>query len=186
MAAGHRQNGHQSHTSPQAFAVVRSWTNTLIIFLLFVHFSWQQKDPLNDFCRRFGHQSAVIDRKLYLDGGLVNWNPISQNQANYTSKLAPLLSLTSRIRSTLWSQVAGHVKCKANSEAQTPFSCIMTLLLSAARESHLCMRTCPRMDQSQTSLGGRCGRITSTSGFIFSEVNTTKRQHRVTNYWRTT
>jgi hypothetical protein len=58
------------------------------LFLLFVGLSWQQKDPLNDFCRRFGHQTAVIDEKLYIDGGFVDWNPISQNDQNYTSELA--------------------------------------------------------------------------------------------------
>lgn len=55
-------------------------------FLLFVGLSLQQKDPVKDFCRRFGHQTAVIDRKLYIDGGFVDWNPISQNRNNYTSE----------------------------------------------------------------------------------------------------
>jgi hypothetical protein len=61
-------------------------SHILIIILFLVQSSWQQKDPLQDFCRRFGQQSAVIDEKLYLDGGLVDWNPISQNPANYSSK----------------------------------------------------------------------------------------------------
>ena len=56
------------------------------LLLLFVGLSWQQKDPLNDFCRRFAHQTAVIDSKLYIDGGFVDWNPISQNDQNYTSE----------------------------------------------------------------------------------------------------
>jgi hypothetical protein len=34
-------------------------------------------DPLF-FCRRYGHQTAVIDRKLYIDGGWWYGNPISQ------------------------------------------------------------------------------------------------------------
>ncbi|CZT12447.1 uncharacterized protein RAG0_16264 [Rhynchosporium agropyri] len=55
------------------------------LLLLFVSLSLQQKDPSKDFCRRFGHQTAVIDRRLYIDGGLVNWNPISQNRNNYTN-----------------------------------------------------------------------------------------------------
>ncbi|KAK5664257.1 hypothetical protein OQA88_475 [Cercophora sp. LCS_1] len=40
-----------------------------------------------NFCRRFGHQTAVIDRKLYVDGGFVNYNPPSQvnNNYNYSS-----------------------------------------------------------------------------------------------------
>lgn len=37
------------------------------------------QDPLKDFCRRYGHQTAVIDRKLYIDGGWVYANPIEQN-----------------------------------------------------------------------------------------------------------
>lgn len=55
------------------------------LWFLFLGLSWQQKDPLNDFCRRFGHQTALIDSKLYIDGGLVDWNPISQNDQNYTN-----------------------------------------------------------------------------------------------------
>ncbi|KAF2673245.1 hypothetical protein BT63DRAFT_151080 [Microthyrium microscopicum] len=47
--------------------------------------SIQQKDPLKDFCRRFGHQTALIDNKLFIDGGLINWNPLDQNPINYTN-----------------------------------------------------------------------------------------------------
>ncbi|ERF71595.1 hypothetical protein EPUS_00584 [Endocarpon pusillum Z07020] len=36
-------------------------------------------DPLKDFCRRYGHQTAIIDRKLYIDGGWLYANPISRN-----------------------------------------------------------------------------------------------------------
>jgi hypothetical protein len=60
----------------------------LVSLLLFAQLSLQQKDPLNDFCRRFGHQSAVVDNKLWLDGGLVDWNPISQNPQNYSSEFS--------------------------------------------------------------------------------------------------
>jgi len=58
----------------------------LAILVLLIELSWAQKDPLNDFCRRFGHQTAVIDQKLYIDGGQVDWNPIAQNNQNYTSR----------------------------------------------------------------------------------------------------
>ncbi|KAK1750750.1 autophagy-related protein 3 [Echria macrotheca] len=44
-----------------------------------------QLDPVKNFCRRFGHQTAVIDRKLYIDGGFVNYNPLSQYPTNYTN-----------------------------------------------------------------------------------------------------
>lgn len=46
----------------------------------------QAEDPVADFCRRFGHQTTVIDRQLYIDGGIVNWNPLSSNPTNYSSK----------------------------------------------------------------------------------------------------
>jgi hypothetical protein len=42
-------------------------------------------DPLKDFCRLHGHQTAVVDRKLYVDGGLVNWAPLAADPVNYTS-----------------------------------------------------------------------------------------------------
>lgn len=45
----------------------------------------QQKDPLKDFCRIHGHQTTIVDRKLYIDGGLVNWAPLSEGSINYTS-----------------------------------------------------------------------------------------------------
>ncbi|ORY17168.1 hypothetical protein BCR34DRAFT_62488 [Clohesyomyces aquaticus] len=48
--------------------------------------SQQSKDPLKDFCRKFGHQTAIVDSKLYIDGGLVNWSPLDQNALNYSNK----------------------------------------------------------------------------------------------------
>ncbi|KAF2190559.1 hypothetical protein K469DRAFT_733284 [Zopfia rhizophila CBS 207.26] len=44
-----------------------------------------QNDPLKNFCRLFGHQTTLIDRKMYIDGGLVNWAPLSAESVNYTS-----------------------------------------------------------------------------------------------------
>ena len=57
------------------------------LILSFVLLSIQQNDPLKDFCRLFGHQTAVVDRRLYIDGGSVNWAPITDKSQNYTSKL---------------------------------------------------------------------------------------------------
>ncbi|KAG8165730.1 hypothetical protein KVR01_004282 [Diaporthe batatas] len=57
----------------------------LAVLALFVPRSWQQRDPVQNFCRRFGHQSTVVDDKLYLDGGLINWSPISTNSQNYSN-----------------------------------------------------------------------------------------------------
>jgi len=50
------------------------------------------RDPLNDFCRIWGHSAAVVDNKLFLDGGYLNWTPLSQNHMNSTSELFILLS----------------------------------------------------------------------------------------------
>lgn len=36
------------------------------------------QDILKNTCRRFGHQTAIIDRKLYIDGGWLYADPISQ------------------------------------------------------------------------------------------------------------
>ncbi|KAI3401857.1 hypothetical protein diail_6416 [Diaporthe ilicicola] len=57
----------------------------LVVLALTVPRSLQQRDPVQNFCRRFGHQSTVIDDKLYLDGGLINWNPISTYPQNYSN-----------------------------------------------------------------------------------------------------
>ena len=57
-----------------------------VVLLSLVQLSVQQKDPVNNFCRRFGHQTAVIDKRLYVDGGLIDWNPIPSYPQNYSSK----------------------------------------------------------------------------------------------------
>ncbi|KAE8387033.1 hypothetical protein BDV23DRAFT_186706 [Aspergillus alliaceus] len=62
-------------------------TRNLFVFLWLAGLSFQQQeqeDLLKNFCRIFGHQTAVIDRKLYIDGGFVNYNPLSQYPRNYT------------------------------------------------------------------------------------------------------
>ncbi|RDL37967.1 uncharacterized protein BP5553_05400 [Venustampulla echinocandica] len=55
------------------------------MILLCARESLQQKDPVKDFCRRFGHQTCVIDQRLYIDGGLVNMNTLQQNPNNYSN-----------------------------------------------------------------------------------------------------
>ena len=64
-------------------------TLLLLLVLLFgARLSIQQDDhdPVSNFCRRFGHQAAVIDDRLYLDGGYVNYNPLEEFPTNYTSE----------------------------------------------------------------------------------------------------
>jgi hypothetical protein len=84
------------------------------ILLLFVELSTSQKDPLQDFCRRFGHQASVVDQKLYIDGGLVDWNPISQNDQNYTSELG-FLSIS---KSTVHDISSAHFEIKLTLSAR--------------------------------------------------------------------
>ncbi|KAF2635076.1 hypothetical protein P280DRAFT_511495 [Massarina eburnea CBS 473.64] len=43
------------------------------------------KDPLRNFCRIHSHQTTVVDRTLYINGGLVNWEPLSADAVNYTN-----------------------------------------------------------------------------------------------------
>ncbi|KAF2651405.1 hypothetical protein K491DRAFT_665552 [Lophiostoma macrostomum CBS 122681] len=62
----------------------RTRTLLLLTFFTFCGLSVQE-DPLKDFCRLFGHQTAVVDRQLYIDGGYVNWSPVSDSSINYTS-----------------------------------------------------------------------------------------------------
>lgn len=62
----------------------------LILLTGFVKQSSAQLDPVRNFCRRWGHQTAVIDRKLYIDGGFMNYNPLSQYPTNYTSECQEL------------------------------------------------------------------------------------------------
>lgn len=67
--------------------IPQSWRLLLVLlFLTFIQVSHTQLDPIRNFCRIFGHQTAVIDNRLYIDGGFINYNPISQYPANYTSE----------------------------------------------------------------------------------------------------
>ncbi|KAI5455986.1 hypothetical protein BGZ63DRAFT_367933 [Mariannaea sp. PMI_226] len=56
---------------------------TSVLFTCYLTWtSFAQNNPLTDFCRRWGHQSAVVDRKLYIDGGLVNYKPFGSSTAD--------------------------------------------------------------------------------------------------------
>ena len=46
-------------------------------------------DPLNDFCRRFGHQTAIVDNHLFVDGGFINYKPFDSNSLNNSSETLP-------------------------------------------------------------------------------------------------
>ena len=53
-------------------------------------------DPLTDYCRRFMQQTAVIDRRLYIDGGFVNYgDSVQPTTTNYTNTHLLYLDLDS-------------------------------------------------------------------------------------------
>ncbi len=54
----------------------RTFFASILLAFCFVQIALAELDPVKDFCRRFGHQTALIDRKLYIDGGLINYNPM--------------------------------------------------------------------------------------------------------------
>ncbi|KAH7116928.1 cell wall anchored protein [Dendryphion nanum] len=62
------------------FKIIAFW-----VFALVALSTHAQKHPLKDFCRLFGHQTTVVDRKQYIDGGFTNWSPLSAGSTNYTS-----------------------------------------------------------------------------------------------------
>jgi hypothetical protein len=66
----------------------------LLFFLFFcVNLTVQQRDPISNFCRRWGHQSAVVDDKLYIGGGLVTYDGSSGTPQNFSS-MQTLLNLS--------------------------------------------------------------------------------------------
>jgi hypothetical protein len=63
---------------------------SILLFFLFILGSVQytlQDAPsqVTQFCRRFGHQTTIIDRKIYIDGGFINWSPLARYDFNYSS-----------------------------------------------------------------------------------------------------
>ncbi|KAH6889678.1 hypothetical protein B0T10DRAFT_571714 [Thelonectria olida] len=55
----------------------------LLALLLSFSVHWvTAKNPKDDFCRRFAHQTTVIDDKLYIDGGWVNFDDFQETHAN--------------------------------------------------------------------------------------------------------
>ncbi|KAH7252247.1 hypothetical protein BKA59DRAFT_525623 [Fusarium tricinctum] len=57
----------------------------LCVLLFGVNLTVQQRDPISNFCRRWGHQSAVVDDKLYIGGGLVTYDGSSGTPQNVSN-----------------------------------------------------------------------------------------------------
>lgn len=55
--------------------------------LIMVTVALGQREPTKDLCRRFGHQAAVVDQKLYIDGGQINWRSSTERpRTNFSSE----------------------------------------------------------------------------------------------------
>ncbi|KAM0415707.1 hypothetical protein ACHAPT_013323 [Fusarium lateritium] len=58
----------------------------LLTVLLLCAVRWATaEDPKNDFCRRHAHQTTVIDDKLYIDGGWVNYKDFPKTNQDYSN-----------------------------------------------------------------------------------------------------
>lgn len=69
---------------PQSWLESRKRALWVLLLLCAVH--WViAKNPKDDFCRRFAHQTTVIDDKLYIDGGWVNFDDFQQTHENYSN-----------------------------------------------------------------------------------------------------
>jgi hypothetical protein len=92
----------------------------LALLAFHVNVAVQQRDPINNFCRRWGHQSAVVDNKLYIGGGLVTYDGGSGTPENFSS-MSICLSWQSWIsaKMLLWEEAI-------NAITQTPTLSIMT------------------------------------------------------------
>ena len=64
----------------------------LVLALSFVFHCLALQNPRDDFCRRYGHQSTVIDDKLYIDGGWVNFDTFAKDHTDYPSKSCRLVT----------------------------------------------------------------------------------------------
>jgi hypothetical protein len=76
--------------SPRRSAGIGNQKQALLAGLLcFGGLSLAVQNPHSNFCRRWGHQTTVIDDKLYIDGGWVDYDDFPQTQKDYPSKSPP-------------------------------------------------------------------------------------------------
>ncbi|KLU93015.1 hypothetical protein MAPG_11954, partial [Magnaporthiopsis poae ATCC 64411] len=81
----HRRRGGRRGAGAGTSRAARLPLCLAVMIFSLAQVSLQQRDPVKNFCRRFGHQTTIVDRTLYIDGGFVNWNPIAQNPENATN-----------------------------------------------------------------------------------------------------
>ena len=65
----------------------------------------QQDDPISGFCRRWGHTTAQVGSRLYIDGGMVGSVPFASNRTSMWSSEQDYLFITRQ--SNLISQTHG-------------------------------------------------------------------------------
>jgi hypothetical protein len=89
------------------------WAAYTLLLLISVHQSLAvNHDPIRDFCRRFSHQTAVIDQTLYIHGGQLNYNPMTEDPSNYTNHLLlyqDLSALTSSGMPPLFANLTSNI-----------------------------------------------------------------------------
>lgn len=127
----------------------------LLHLTLFVAWSSAQapQNPITDFCRRYGQQTAVIDRSLYIDGGWVYANPLSQNPI-------PTISTYDFLPSNR--QVLTLQKTKTSCTA---------ISMSPTKECQRNMRTYPRTTLSRAFPAVSCGQTMSIKSSGCTAVN---------------
>lgn len=64
-----------------------SWlAGSLLFFSRFAAAQDEDQDQINNFCRRFAHQTTWIDNKLYVDGGYIDYgSQLDSSSPNYTN-----------------------------------------------------------------------------------------------------
>ncbi|KAK2616987.1 hypothetical protein QQS21_000076 [Conoideocrella luteorostrata] len=72
-------------TGPQLLQGSRKQPLLALLLLFIIHLVSAQ-NPRDNFCRRFGHQTTVIDDKLYIDGGWVNFDDFQQSHEDIPNK----------------------------------------------------------------------------------------------------
>ncbi|SMQ44860.1 unnamed protein product [Zymoseptoria tritici ST99CH_3D7] len=63
-----------------------NWYGIAVLCLAWANVTRAQKDPLVDFCRRWSHQTTVVDNKLFIYGGFVTYgSQIEEDTQNSTN-----------------------------------------------------------------------------------------------------
>lgn len=63
-----------------------NWYGISVLCLALANVTRAQADPLVDFCRRWSHQTTVVDNKLFIYGGFVTYgSQIEEDTQNSTN-----------------------------------------------------------------------------------------------------